>query len=267
MARTRTSIAAISEAIAGRFFPVGVWRSGVRRIKRPVSTSIFWTDTFRRIIPIEVVGRMVLTKRSTSLPKRNRPRSIRGMDTSTSPTTRSRRPLLFSYTDTRISRLSGANFLTLPINRPLSDADLRRRDTCDRIVHPDPGRHGDSLDPSGPRENPSTDFRTFSRRARAKQGSQKLRLSPKASPTTTVRRASSCRSMSAPSGTIQNAFPFEFSKVETPVIRHVLVSRARLEAGPGGRADHGGERAEITPIGNRRSGAVPALCSSVEIRR
>jgi catalase len=155
---------------------------------------------------------------------------------------------LFSYTDTQISRLGGANFHELPINRPrcpmrnLQRDGMRRMDVAPGRISYEPN----SLNPSGPRENPERGFRTFAEQEGEDETGQKLRVRPESS-------RQFYRSMSAPEQRrIQSAFAFELSKVEAPIIRSRMLGHLTLVEETLARAVEiaigmEGERAEITP--------------------
>jgi catalase len=162
---------------------------------------------------------------------------------------------LFSYTDTQISRLGGANFHELPINRPrcpmrnLQCDGMRRMDVVPGRVSYEPN----SLDPSGPREDPKRGFRTFAPQEGKGHTGQKLRVRPESFADHYSQARQFYRSMSAPEQRhIQSAFAFELSKVETPVIRNRMLGHLALVEETSARTVETaigmeGERAEITP--------------------
>ena len=177
---------------------------------------------------------------------------VPGIDFTNDPLLQGR---LFSYTDTQISRLGGANFHELPINRPrcpmrnLQRDGMRRMDVVPGRVSYEPN----SLDPSGPRENPQRGFRTFAAQEGEGETGQKLRLRPESFADHYSQARQFYRSMSAPEQRhIQNAFAFELSKVETPVIRsrmlgHLALVEETLAHAVETAIGMEGERAEITP--------------------
>jgi catalase len=121
--------------------------------------------------------------------------------------------------------------------------------TSIRAESPEPN----SLDRSGPRENPQRGFRTFAAQEGAGETGQKLRIRAESFADHYSQARQFYRSMSEPEQRhIQSAFVFEFSKVETPVIRSrmlghlALVEEALAHAGEVA-IGMVGERAEITP--------------------
>jgi catalase len=111
-----------------------------------------------------------------------------------------------------------------------------------------------SLDPSGPRENPQRGFRTFAAQTGEGGTGQKLRLRPESFADHYSQARQFYRSMSAPEQRhIQNAFAFEFSKVETPVIRsrmlgHLALVEEALAQAVESAIGMEDERAEIAPV-------------------
>ena len=138
---------------------------------------------------------------------------VPGIDFTNDPLLQGR---LFSYTDTQISRLGGANFHELPINRPRCPMRNLQRDGMRRMDMV-PGRvayEPNSLDPSGPRENPQRGFRTFAAQDGEDETGQKLRLRPESFSDHYSQARQSYRSMSAPEQRhIQSAFAFELSRL------------------------------------------------------
>ena len=119
-----------------------------------------------------------------------------------------------------------------------------------------PGRvsyEPNSLDPSGPRENPERGFRTFAPQEGAGETGQKLRVRPESFADHYSQARQFYRSMTPPEQRhIENAFAFELSKVETPIIRRRMLGHLALVEETLARAVETaigmeGERAEITP--------------------
>jgi catalase len=210
------------------------------------------------IIPIEVVGRMVLDRNPVNFFAETEQVAfhpghvVPGIDFTNDPLLQGR---LFSYTDTQISRLGGANFHELPINRPrcpmrnLQRDGMRRMDVIPGRVAYEPN----SLDPTGPRENPQRGFRTFAAQEGEDETGQKLRVRPESFADHYSQARQFYRSMSAPEQRhIQNAFASEFSKVETPAIRsrmlgHLALIDETLAGAVEAAIGMEGKRAEITP--------------------
>ena len=227
------------EAIAKGDFPE--WEFGVQafdqspgrrlRLRRPRSRR---RSYLRRSFPIEVVGRMVLDRNPVNFFAETEQAAfhpghlVPGIDFTNDPLLQGR---LFSYTDTQISRLGGANFHELPINRPhcpmrnLQRDGMRRMDVAPGRVSYEPN----SLDPTGPREDPARGFRTFAPQEGEGEIGQKLRIRPESFADHYSQARQFYRSMTAPEQRhIQNAFAFEFSKVETAVIRQRMLGHLHL---------------------------------------
>ena len=250
------------EAIAKGAVPE--WKFGVQAFDEDQAASFDFDilDPTKIIpeetIPIEVVGRMVLDRNPVNFFAETEQAAfhpghvVPGIDFTNDPLLQGR---LFSYTDTQISRLGGANSHELPINRPrcpmrnLQRDGMRRMDVAPGHVAYEPN----SLDPSGPRENPQRGFRTFAAQEGEGETGQKLRLRPESFPDHYSQARQFYCSMSATEQRhIQNAFAFEFSKVETPVIRsrmlgHLAPVEEALAQAVETATGMEGERAEITP--------------------
>ncbi|RYD24316.1 MAG: catalase [Verrucomicrobiaceae bacterium] len=117
------------------------------------------------IVPLRMVGKMVLnrnpdnhfaeTEQVAFCPSHVVP----GIGFSDDPLLQGR---LFSYTDTQLMRLGGANFHQIPVNAPRCPMRNFQRDGLRQMEVPK-GRvayEPNSLDPSGPRECPVHGFRT-----------------------------------------------------------------------------------------------------------
>ena len=250
------------EAIAKGAFPE--WEFGVQAFDEKQAES-FDFDVLdptkiipEEVIPIEMVGRMVLDRNPVNFFAETEQAAfhpghlVPGIDFTNDPLLQGR---LFSYTDTQISRLGTANFHELPINRPrcpmrnLQRDGMRRMDLVLGRVSYEPN----SLDPSGPRENPERGFRTFAAQEGEGETGQKLRVRPESFADHYSQARQFYRSMSAPEQRhIQSAFAFELSKVETPVIRsrmlgHLALVEEALAHAVEMAIGMEGERAEITP--------------------
>jgi catalase len=102
---------------------------------------------------------------------------------------------------------------------------MRRMDAIPGRVSYEPN----SLDPSGPRENPATGFRTFARQEGGNETGGKLRIRPESFADHYSQARQFYRSMTASEQRhIQNAFSFEFSKVESPVIRQRMLGHLAI---------------------------------------
>src|SRR5476649_2827171 len=177
------------------------------------------------LVPITPLGKMVLNRNPDNFFAEVEQVAfcpghiVPGIDFTNDPLLQGR---LFSYTDTQISRLGGPNFHELPINRPVTPFHNGQRDGM-RRMDAIPGRvsyEPNSLDPSGPREDPAHGFRSFAPQPGDSETGEKLRIRPDSFADHYSQARQFYRSMTAPEQRhIQNAFSFEFSKVESPVIR------------------------------------------------
>jgi catalase len=226
------------EAIAKGDFPG--WEFGVQAFDQAQADG-FDFDVLdptkiipEEIIPIQFVGRMVLDRNPVNFFAETEQVAfhpghvVPGIDFTNDPLLQGR---LFSYTDTQISRLGGANFHELPINRPrcpmhnLQRDGMRRMDVVPGRVSYEPN----SLDPAGPRENPERGFRTFAPQEGEGEVGQKLRIRPDSFADHYSQARQFYRSMTAPEQLhIQNAFSFEFSKVEALAIRKRMLGHLHL---------------------------------------
>ena len=185
------------------------------------------------IIPLEVIGRMVLNRNPVNFFAETEQAAfhpghvVPGIDFSNDPLLQGR---LFSYTDTQLSRLGGANFHEIPINRPRCPMRNFQRDGIHRMDVA-PGRvayEPNSLDPDGPRENPRTGFVSHP----AHEDGDKVRARPEKFADHYTQARLFFRSMSEPEQChIISAFAFELAKVETVAIRQRVLGRLMLVDG------------------------------------
>src|SRR3954468_15292613 len=117
-------------------------------------------------IPLEVIGKMVLNRNvdnffaETEQAAFHPGHMVPGIDFTDDPLLQGR---LFSYTDTQLLRLGGANFHELPINKPRCPMRNFQRDGV-RRMEVNTGRvnyEPNSLGPDTPRESPTQGFATF----------------------------------------------------------------------------------------------------------
>jgi catalase len=203
------------------------------------------------VVPLTPIGRMVLDRNPANFFAETEQVAfhpghvVPGIDFTNDPLLQGR---LFSYTDTQLLRLGGANFHELPINRPkcpmhnFQRDGVRRMDIIPGRVNYEPNTLGAA---DTPREDPARGFHSV----------------PDLDPGDKVRQRSETfadhysqprlfyRSMSEPEQRhIVSAFVFELSKVETPAIRKRVLGHlanidddllARVEEGLGmeGQAD------------------------------
>jgi catalase len=226
------------ESIAKGSFPV--WEFGIQAFNQKQADKFDFDilDATKiipeEIVPIEVVGRMTLNRNPVNFFAETEQAAfhpghiVPGIDFTNDPLLQGR---LFSYTDTQISRLGGANFHELPINRPRCPMRNLQRDGM-RRMDAIPGRvayEPNSLDPSGPRENPESGFRTFAPQEGRDETGGKLRIRPESFADHYSQARQFYQSMTeAEQRHIQNAFSFEFSKVEAPVIRQRMLGHLAI---------------------------------------
>jgi catalase len=134
---------------------------------------------------------------------------------------------MFSYLDTQLKRLGGPNFHEIEINRPKCPMANLQRDGHMRIAV-DKGRvsyEPNSLDPSGPRENPQQGFSSVA----ADVPGAKVRLRADSFADHYSQARLFWRSMTEPEQRhIANAFAFELGKVETEAIRRRMLGHLSI---------------------------------------
>jgi catalase len=153
---------------------------------------------------------------------------VPGIDFSNDPLLQGR---LFSYTDTQLLRLGGPNFHELEINRPRCPMRNFQRDGIKRqqVANGRIAYEPNSLDPTGPRENPVLGFRTFAANTSTNEHGDKLRIRPESFADHYSQARLFFRSMSeSEQRHIISAFAFELGKVETVAVRkrmlgHLLI--------------------------------------------
>jgi catalase len=118
------------------------------------------------LVPLTPVGRMVLDRNpdnffaETEQVAFHPGHLVPGIDFTNDPLLQGR---LFSYTDTQLLRLGGANFHEIPVNRPKCPMRNFQRDGV-RRMDVNPGQvayEPNSLASDGPRESPQAGFRSF----------------------------------------------------------------------------------------------------------
>ena len=174
---------------------------------------------------------------------------VPGIDFTNDPLLQGR---LFSYTDTQLLRLGGANFHEIPVNRPKCPMRNFQRDGV-RRMDVNPGQvayEPNSLAPDSPREDPAPRFCVAPGARPRRQAQGSLR---DASPITTASRGcSSARCPSPNNVTSSGAFTFELSKVSTAAIRRRMLGHlAIIDAGLCQRVAEGlgmeGQAEQIAP--------------------
>ena len=216
------------EAIAKGAFPE--WEFGVQAFDETQADS-FDFDVLdptkiipEEVIPIEMVGRMVLDRNPVNFFAETEQAAfhpghlVPGIDFTNDPLLKG----VCSLIPIRRSADLGARFSRAADKLPaLSDAQSGAHGMCQMDVVP--GRvsyEPNSLDPSGPREDPERGFRTFAPQEGAGETGQKLRVRPESFADHYSQARQFYRSMTPPEQRhIENAFAFELSKVEAPIIR------------------------------------------------
>ena len=131
-------------------------------------------------MPLTPVGRMVLDRNpdnffaETEQVAFHPGHVVPGIDFTNDPLLQGR---LFSYTDTQLLRLGGANFHEIPVNRPKCPMRNFQRDGV-RRMDINPGQvayEPNSLAPDAPRETPAARLPIVPGRQRRRQGSRTLR--------------------------------------------------------------------------------------------
>jgi catalase len=181
------------------------------------------------IVPLTPVGRMVLDRNPDNFFAETEQSAfhpghvVPGIDFTDDPLLQGR---LFSYTDTQLLRLGGANFHEIPINRPKCPMQNWQRDGVRRMDIPkgQVAYEPNSLAPAGPREDPQRGFTTF----RALDAGDKVRERSETFADHYSQPRMFYRSMSEPERRhIVNAFTFELSKVSRPNIRQRMLGHLK----------------------------------------
>ena len=186
------------------------------------------------VIPLEVIGRMVLDRNADNFFAETEQAAyhpgnvVPGIDFSNDPLLQGR---LFSYTDTQLLRLGGPNFHELEINRPRCPMRNFQRDGIKRqqVANGRIAYEPNSLDPTGPRENPVLGFRTFAANTSTNEHGDKLRIRPESFADHYSQARLFFRSMSEPEQRhIISAFAFELGKVETVAVRKRMLGHLMI---------------------------------------
>jgi catalase len=173
------------------------------------------------MVPLTPVGRMVLDRNpdnffaETEQVAFHPGHVVPGIDFTNDPLLQGR---LFSYTDTQLLRLGGANFHELPINRPKCPMANFQRDGVRRmdIAKGQVAYEPNSLAPDAPREDPARGFRSNT----DLDPGDKVRQRSETFADHYSQPRLFWRSMSEPEQRhIVNAFTFELSKVQTVAVR------------------------------------------------
>ncbi len=182
------------------------------------------------VVPLQVIGKLVLNRNPDNFFAETEqvafcPANIvPGIDFSNDPLLQGR---LFSYLDTQLTRLGGPNFHEVEINRPKCPMRNLQRDGHMRMTVPK-GRvayEPNTLDPSGPREDPRQGFASFA----ADENGAKGRIRAESFADHYSQARLFWRSMTEPEQShIANAFAFELGKVETIAIRRRMLGHLTI---------------------------------------
>ena len=182
------------------------------------------------MVPLQPVGRMVLDRNpdnffaETEQVAFHPGHVVPGIDFTDDPLLQGR---LFSYTDTQLIRLGGANFHEIPVNRPKCPMMNFQRDGVRRMDIPkgQVAYEPNSIAPEGPREDPERGFASV----RALDPGDKVRVRSETFADHYSQPRLFYRSMSEPEQRhIVNAFTFELSKVSRPAIRRRMLGHLKL---------------------------------------
>jgi catalase len=206
------------------------------------------------IVPLEVIGRLTLNRNpdnffaETEQVAFHPGHVVPGIDFTDDPLLQGR---LFSYTDTQLLRLGGANFHEIPINKPRCPMHNFQRDGI-RRMEVNTGRANyepNSIAPDNPRESPSAGFATF---PTADVGN-KVRQRSETFADHYSQARQFFRSQSEPEQRhIIGAFTFELGKVEIAAIRkrmlgHLMLIDKTLGSAVAEKLGMEGEADAITP--------------------
>lgn len=181
------------------------------------------------LVPLRVIGRMVLnrwpdnffaeTEQVAYFPTNIVP----GIDFSNDPLLQGR---LFSYQDTQLSRLGGPNFHQIPINAPKCPFANHQRDGHMQMS-PQKGRvayEPSNLAPEGARESPTHGFKSFVTQDEGSKG--RIRPESFADHYSQARQFFLSQTPIEQSH-IASSLVFELSKVQTEMIRSLMVGHLR----------------------------------------
>ena len=177
------------------------------------------------LVPLTPLGRMVLDRNpdnffaETEQVAFHPGHIVPGIDFTNDPLLQGR---LFSYTDTQLLRLGGANFHELPINRPKCPMRNFQRDGVRRmdIIPGQVSYEPNSLAPEGPRESPAAGFASVPE----DNAGGKTRARSETFADHYSQPSLFWRSMTEPEQRhIVSAFVFELSKVSTVAVRRRML--------------------------------------------
>ena len=177
------------------------------------------------VVPLRTVGRMVLDRNPANVFAETEQVAfctqnlVPGIDFSDDPLLHGRN---FSYLDTQLSRLGSTNFTQIPINAPKCpfgnmqrDGHMQTRPQATRVAYTP-----SLIDPSGPREDPASGFRSF---AAPIEGTKVRERSATFADHYSQARQFFISQTKPEQDHIVAALIFELSKVEMPIVRAAML--------------------------------------------
>ena len=177
------------------------------------------------VVPLRTIGRMVLDRNPANVFAETEQVAfctqnlVPGIDFSDDPLLHGRN---FSYLDTQLSRLGSTNFTQIPINAPKCpfgnmqrDGHMQTRPQGTRVAYTP-----SMIDPSGPREDPATGFKSFPAPI---EGAKVRERSATFADHYSQARQFFMSQTKPEQDHIVAALMFELSKVEMPIVRAAML--------------------------------------------